>query len=389
MKNRLTIENRILIEELLKLNYKLKDIANIISCESSTISREVKKRRVTGKSILKECEMTKRFPFVCNGCSKKTYCGKKKYYYNYMKAQKHYEYILKASRSGIDMSIDELYYWDDYFKDKLKNKNQPITHIFKNIENSFPKSIPTFYRYIHNGHFPNLNDEMLARAYSYKPRKRTGEENKIRIDNSIRKGRTLNNMKEYLKVHSEANIVEMDTVIGKQEDKKCILTLYFRNSKLMLMFLIDKYKPNAVSNIFKKLRRTLGYETFKLMFEIILTDNGWEFSKPDDIEFDYNTGEKLINVFYCNPYSSWEKGGIERNHEFIRYIIPKGITFDQLTNKNIIDMMNNINNVKRKSMEYKTPYEIFNSIYGDNITKKLHLKSIPKDEVDLSYKLLK
>ena len=60
----------------------------------------------------------------------------------------------------------------------------------------------------------------------------------------------------------------------------------------------------------------------------------------------------------------------------------------KLTNKNIIDMMNNINNVKRRSMEYKTPFEIFNNIYGDNITKKLHLKSIPKDEVDLSYKLL-
>ncbi len=51
-------------------------------------------------------------------------------------------------------------------------------------------------------------------------------------------------------------------------------------------------------------------------------------------------------------------------------------------------MMNNINNVKRKSMDFKTPYEVFYSIYGENITKKLHLKSIPKDEVDLSYKLL-
>ena len=96
----------------------------------------------------------------------------------------------------------------------------------------------------------------------------------------------------------------------------------------------------------------------------------------------------MINVFYCNPYSSWEKGGIERNHEFIRYIIPKGITFDQLTNKNIIDMMNNINNVKRKSMGFKTPYELFKNIYGEEYTKKLHLKHISSDEVDLSYKLL-
>ena len=388
MKKRLTIEDRILIENLLKLNYKLKDISNILVCESSTISREIKKRRITGKGIYKECEKTQRFPYVCNGCPNKTYCRKKKYYYNYSKAQENYDYILKFSRTGIDMSLDELYYWDEYFKNRLKTKNQPITHIFKDIENIFPKSIPTFYRYIHKGLFPSLNDEMLARAFSYKPRKRTGEKLKIRIDNSIRKGKTIDNMNAYLELHPDANIVEMDTVIGKQEDKKCIMTLYFRNSKLMLMFLIDKYKTKAVSDVFKKLRKELGYDLFKKMFEIVLTDNGWEFSKPDDIEFDHNTGEKLINVFYCNPYSSWEKGGIERNHEFIRYIIPKGITFDQLTNKNIIDMMNNINNVKRKSMGFKTPYELFKNIYGEEYTKKLHLKHISSDEVDLSYKLL-
>lgn len=388
IKHRLTIENRILIEELVRLKYKLKDISEIIGVSQSTISRELKKRRITGKGIYKECELTKRYPYVCNSCDKRLKCRKKKYYYHYHKAQKQYEYILKASRIGIDMSIDELYYWDSYFKDKLKNKNQPITHIFNNIEKSFPKTLPTFYKYIHGGHFPSINDEMLPRAYSYKPRKRTGEEPKIRFDNTIRKGRTLNNLEEYLKIHPEANIVEMDTVIGKLEDKKCILTLYFRNSKLMLMFLINKYKTGSVTKVFRKLYKILGYELFTKLFEIVLTDNGWEFSKPEDIEFDDNTGEKLINVFYCNPYSSWEKGGIERNHEFIRYIIPKGITFDQLTEKNVTDMMNNINNVKRKSMEYKTPYEIFKNIYGEETTKKLHLHSLKADEVDLSYKLL-
>ncbi len=388
IKHRLTIENRILIEELVRLKYKLKDISEIIGVIQSTVSRELKKRRITGKGIYKECELTRRYPYVCNSCDKRLKCRKKKYYYHYHKAQKQYEYILKASRIGIDMSIDELYYWDSYFKDKLKNKNQPITHIFNNIEKSFPKTLPTFYKYIHEGHFPSINDEMLPRAYSYKPRKRTGEEPKIRFDNTIRKGRTLNNLEEYLKIHPEANIVEMDTVIGKLEDKKCILTLYFRNSKLMLMFLINKYKTGSVTKVFRKLYKILGYELFTKLFEIVLTDNGWEFSKPEDIEFDDNTGEKLINVFYCNPYSSWEKGGIERNHEFIRYIIPKGITFDQLTEKNVTDIMNNINNVKRKSMEYKTPYEIFKNIYGEETTKKLHLHSLKADEVDLSYKLL-
>ena len=388
MKRRMSVENRMLIEQLLRLNYKLKDIAYYVDSTSSTISREIKKRRITGKGVFKECDIIKRFPYVCNGCELKTRCRKKKYYYNYIKAQNNYNYLLENSRIGIDMSIDEIDYWNDYFKDKIKNKNQPITHLFNNIKDEFPKSIQTFYTYVHKGYFSSINDEMLARAYSYKPRKRTNEKPTIRFDNIIRTGRTLKDMEEYILNHPNANIVEMDTVIGKFEDKKCIMTLYFRNSKLMLMFLIDKYKPTSVSNIFKKLRKQLGSEAFSKLFEIVLTDNGWEFSKPLDIEFDSITGEKQINVFYCEPYSSWQKGGIERNHEFIRYIIPKGITFDKLTNENIIDMMNNINNVSRRSLNYQTPYELFNDIYGNQITKKLHLIPLHKDEVNLSYKLL-
>ena len=78
-----------------------------------------------------------------------------------------------------------------------------------------------------------------------------------------------------------------------------------------------------------------------------------------------------------------------KNCEFIRYIIPKGISFDNLTKKNVIDMMNNINNVQRKSLDYQTPYLNFLKEYGKDISNKFHLKQIPKDEINLSYKLLK
>ena len=110
--------------------------------------------------------------------------------------------------------------------------------------------------------------------------------------------------------------------------------------------------------------------------------------KKEELEIVHSTGEKLINIYFCEPYSSWQKGGIERNHEFIRYIIPKGITFDKLNKNNVIDIMNNINNVTRKSLNYLTPYNIFKDKYGIEITKKLHLIPIKQDEVNLSYKIL-
>ena len=385
-KQRLNIEDRILIEELLRQNYKLKDIARAIDVQPSTISREIKNRRISNNSSLK-CDKTDRYPFICYNCSKKINCKKKKYYYNYKEAQKDYDNKLKYSRIGIDMSIDEVEYWNDYFKDKIKDKNQPILHIFKNIEDEFPKSIQSFYKYVHKGYFPSINDEMLARSFNYKPRNKKEEIKTISKDNVIKKGRKISDFEEYIK-NNQCSIVEMDTVIGKFEDKKCIMTLYLRESKLMLMFLIKKYKPSEVTNVFKSIRKTIGNELYKSIFEVILTDNGWEFSKPEEIEFDDDTGEKLINVFYTDPYSSWQKGGIERNHEFIRYIIPKGISFDNLNKKNITDMMNHINNVQRKSLDYQTPYQLFTQKYGEDISKKLHLTQIQKDEVNLSYKLL-
>ena len=158
----------------------------------------------------------------------------------------------------------------------------------------------------------------------------------------------------------------MDTVIGKFEDVKCIMTLFFKSEKLTFMFLINKYKPSEVTKVFNYLKKKLDNDTFKSMFEVILTDNGWEFSLPVEIETDPKTGEKLVNLFYTESYSSWQKGSIERNHEFIRYVLQKGISFDTLTKKNVNDIMNNINNVQRKSLNCQSPSSLFKNKYGED-----------------------
>ncbi len=69
-KVRLNIEDRILIEELLRQNYKLKDIARAIEVQPSTISREIKNRRISNNSLL-ICDKTNKYPFICYNCSKK------------------------------------------------------------------------------------------------------------------------------------------------------------------------------------------------------------------------------------------------------------------------------------------------------------------------------
>lgn len=67
-------------------------------------------------------------------------------------------------------------------------------------------------------------------------------------------------------------------------------------------------------------------ELYKKLFEVILTDNGSEFFYPVSIEKD---NEEVVSyVFYCDPGASWQKGVIEKNHEYIRYILPKKRSFD-------------------------------------------------------------
>ena len=386
-KTRLTIEDRLFIEVLVRENFKLKDIAKQLNKSPSTISREIKRNRVPDNSS-NGCSKLNRFPFVCRTCEYRSSCKKNKYYYNPIKAHERYLYRLKNSRTGIDMDIDEVEYWDEILKDRIKLKNQSTLHLFESI--NFPKSLPTFYSYVKRGIFSSVNEEMLPRLFSFKPRKKNRQQvNYIHNKSPIRVNRTFKDFEQFMISNPNSSVVEMDVVIGCASDKYAILTLFFKDSKLMLMYRVEKYKTYSVTAVFDELKSKLGLENFKKLFAVILTDNGWEFSKPKDIELDYTTGEKLVNIFYCDPYRSWQKGGLERNHEFIRYIIPKGISFDKLTDKNIVNMMNNINNTKRKSLDFQTPLEAFNTTYNNKILKALKLKPIPESEVNLSYNILK
>ncbi|MDO5491781.1 MAG: hypothetical protein Q4F96_05225, partial [Bacillota bacterium] len=80
--------------------------------------------------------------------------------------------------------------------------------------------------------------------------------------------------------------------------------------------------PLHTGKVLLDLHKLPGEFEFSRLFEVILTDNGSEFSAPGSIEFSTLTGEQLSYVFYCNPNSSWQKGALEKNHEYIRYVLP-------------------------------------------------------------------
>lgn len=180
----------------------------------------------------------------------------------------------------------------------------------------------------------------------------------------------------------------MDTVEGRKGGK-VLLTIRFVSSSFMLAFIRDYNDAQSVIDIFNNIFQLLGIDKFKKLFPVILTDNGSEFSNPTEIEFDMTSGELRTNVFYCHPSSPYEKGSCEVNHEFLRRILPKGKSFDELTQTNINLIMSHINSYKRKKLNNKPPYLMFSTIYGKDTIDKLGIQEIEPNKVSLSKSLLK
>lgn len=179
----------------------------------------------------------------------------------------------------------------------------------------------------------------------------------------------------------------MDTVEGKKGGK-VLLTMLFRNSKLMLAFLLKQKDSSNVLKVFDYVESILGNDLFEKTFPIILTDNGSEFSNPLSLEFNQE-GIGRTRIFYCNPEASYQKGSIEKSHEYIRYIIPKGSPMDNYTQQDITKMINHINSTARESLNGHTPYKLATILLHKDVLKKLNLKMVPANEIQLQPKLLK
>ena len=131
----------------------------------------------------------------------------------------------------------------------------------------------------------------------------------------------------------------------------------------------------------------MGSSVFKKVFKIILTDNGTEFSNPERLEKNQNQ-LKRCRIFYCEPNRSDEKGKIENNHRYIRYILKKGTSFDNLTQDEIDIMSSHINSTAREVLDYAVPYDMAITLLGKSTLKKLHISKIAPDNIILKPRLL-
>lgn len=377
MKNKhLSFDDRLEIERGLKDNLSFKQIGKNIGKDCTTVSKEIKnhiifkdtgavgrpffdcinrfncQHKVKGtKCNPKNCEYYQKEtckklskpPYVCNGCPNKRNCTLSKQLYDAIYANKEYQENLTEARTGITYSEKEIENLNNILVPLVKEQNQSIHHAVINNKNSIMVSEKEIYNLVDLGVLKIKNID-LPRKVRFRniPKNRTS----YKIDKKCLINRKYADYINFISKNPDINVVEMDTVEGVKGGK-VLLTLHFVNCSFMLAFLREHNDAQSVIDIFNSIEDKLKVDLFKKLFPLILTDNGPEFSNPLEIEFNHITGEQRTQIFYCEPGRPDQKGSCEVNHEMIRRILPKGTSFDNLTQEDINKIMSHINSYKR------------------------------------------
>lgn len=329
------------------------------------------------------CSVKSKPPYVCNGCRELPRCTLLKRIYDPADAHEMAHKSISESRTGILSNEDNLARINGIITPLVKN-GQSLHQIYIDYVDDLMCSEKTLYNYVDAQLFDIRNID-LPRKVKYRPRYKQPE---FKVDRGCRLGRSYEDFQKFLEKEPETTIVQMDSVIGRPGGK-CLLTIHFTQTSFMLAFLRDSNTAGSVNRIFHALDRILGEKDFNRLFPVILTDNGSEFSNPKEIECRNTVPIHRTNVFYCDPSSPYQKGACEVNHELIRRILPKGTSFDDLTQADVILMMNHINSYKRKKLNNRSPYDTFSFYYGEDLLKKLECTPVAAENIILKPKLLK
>ena len=333
-----------------------------------------------------ECDRLSRSPHVCNGCSKESSCCYEAYYYYASYAHNSYQDTLISTREGINQDPESLQEMDDLISPLLK-KGQSLAHILATHSDEINCSRSTVYRYVNDSVLTARNIDM-PRKVKYKARKESDYKKLTNEEKLLVLSRSYERFKKYMEQNPDTDVVEMDTVVGPVSTSKVLLTLLFRSCNLMLIILLKQKTQEEVIYALNWLCDELGIELFQQLFPVILTDRGTEFLNPEAIECD-RYGEIKTRLFYCDPQCAWQKGALEKNHEFIRYVIPKGTSFEDLTQEDITLIMNHINSLARDKYHGKTPYQLSKVLIDNKLHEVMKLVEIKPDEVFLKPALIK
>lgn len=209
----------------------------------------------------------------------------------------------------------------------------------------------TFYSYITKGVFLHLTNSQL---WEKGKKKKRNYKSVQRVAHPILP--SISDRPEQINQRLELGHWEMDLIIGKAETKPCLMTLYERKSRQELIFKLPNRQAAAVRTVFDKLERSMGNRAFREKFKTITTDNGPEFLEYDKLVRSVHGGRRF-EVYYCHPYSAWEKGGNENHNRMVRRFFPRGTDFSRVTKKRVAAVQDWMNGYPRKILGWRTPNE--------------------------------
>ena len=390
----LTLEDRTEIQQCLDHGMTFKDTARRIGKDPTTVSREVKKHLSFTASKVIHCDRNGnevsppvcpkllKPPFVCNPCEKKRYsCPFQKQKYVAQLAQQEYETLLVEAREGIALNKEEFYAADQVIAKGIQ-QGQHLYHILQSNHLQMSKS--AVYRNLQKGYL-SVSAIEFPRVVKFKPRRQKPMEY---VPKAAKIGRTYADFLVFIEKNGITSWVEMDTVIGRIGGK-VILTLDFTFCNFMAGILLDNKSAAEAAMRFQKLKAAFSSNgvRFAAVLPLILTDNGGEFSNISAFECNMD-GVKEVNLFFCDPMQSCQKPSVEKNHTLFRDIVPMGKSFDHFTQENVNLIFSHLNSVKRKSLNGKTPYEMFSFTYCSDIADIFGIKPVPADKVIQSPLLL-
>lgn len=327
---------RIEIALLLKKGYSYGDIAGVLERNKSSISREVKENSVNG---VYDAEMANHKAEVNRLYSK-------------------YQGMKIVGRNDLRNYVDDKLFLDW--------SPEQISGRLKEIDTSLPyASFRVIYKYIDSSY-----GRLLERQLRYKGKQRKGKprtkvaqlEDRIFIDKRPKIVANKGRFGDW----------EGDFIVSGKSGHGVLLVLHERKSRFALVKRIDR--PNA-----ELVHRYIFELTGGYILNTLTLDNDLVFRKHKELS-------KILGapVYFCHPYHSWEKGGVENTNKLIRQYVPKSSDISKYSDEYIQIIQNKLNSRPRKCLQYKTPYE---TMELNKQFKKFDLSFLKSDIIGLNKKV--
>ena len=329
----MTRRDRDKIEALYNAGHPVKEIATSLGFHLSSLYREI----AFGKYNHRNSDWTETVKYSAD------------------KAQRRADYCNTAKGAPIKLGnrYDYVKLVEGLIVNKKMSPEVALGHIERHHLSDFKICIRTLYNYIDSGIFVNVSNQDLT----FKG-KRKRKYRKIKTAKSLQKGKSIEERPTEIVGRSTFGHWEMDTVIGKRKKGEVLLVLTERMTRYEII--VKMPDKTAASTIYalNKLECDFG-SAFSKVFKTLTCDNGKEFSDYKQIEKSCRRKFGRTLVYFCHPYSSFERGSNEKQNQMLRRFIKKGTLIENYTKKQIREVMNWLNNYPRPMFNFYTSQEFF------------------------------